>query len=86
MAAQLTYWFKDKPYKLLFHTQIKIGDEWVPGVIYMALYENHDGQFWVRTTKDFYEKFKTKPHAIPKTLDSMNAIANLKQEQDNHNE
>lgn len=35
-------------------------NEWVDVVIYECLYENPDGQIWVREKTQFYELFKTK--------------------------
>jgi hypothetical protein len=33
--------------------------DWIEVVIYMCLYENPDGQIWVREKNEFYSKFKT---------------------------
>lgn len=78
------YWFKDKPYKILHESKIKLNGiidllssinsnkvwmervlveehgEWIDVIIYQALYENPDGQIWVREKNEFYEKFKLK--------------------------
>ncbi len=52
------YEYKEKKYKLISSTKIKIDGEWVEGIIYMCLYNNPDGLIWVRTKEDFFEKFK----------------------------
>lgn len=52
------YYYKDKPYEVLSDTSIKIGDEWIPGIIYICLYENKDGMVWVRTKEEFNKLFK----------------------------
>lgn len=55
----MTYYFKDKPYKIFMETKIKIGEDWIDGIIYQCLYDNPDGIFWIRTKEDFFLKFKT---------------------------
>lgn len=53
-----TWYFKGKPYKIFSTTKIKIGDEWVDGIIYETLYDNPEGTHWVRTREDFLSRFK----------------------------
>ncbi len=56
----VNYEYKGKSYRLLQSTKIKIDGEWVDGIIYMCLYKNPDGLIYVRTKKEFFEKFKLK--------------------------
>ena len=56
----LTYFYKDKPYRMLNYTKIKINGEWVDGVIYIPLYKCDKSSTFVRTKKEFFELFKTK--------------------------
>jgi hypothetical protein len=55
------YYYKDRPYRILYHSQMKIEGVWIPCIVYKCLYENHDGDIWVRSEKQFFELFhKTK--------------------------
>lgn len=48
----------DKPYRIVTESKMKISNLWIDVVIYEALYENKDGQIWVREKGSFYELFK----------------------------
>lgn len=52
------YEYKGKPYKKLADSKIKIGDLWLPVVIYECQYENNDGKIWVREENQFLQLFK----------------------------
>ena len=54
------YYFKDKPYTIFSETKIKIGEDWVDGIIYKTEYFNPNGEFFVRTKEDFFNRFKQK--------------------------
>jgi hypothetical protein len=56
----MIYTYKDKDYSLFAKSKIKIGDEWKGVVIYKALYDNPDGEYWVRFEEDFLKLFKPK--------------------------
>ena len=47
-----------KSYFLIATARIKHDGEWIPCVIYMCLYRNPDGMFWVRHLHDFNTNFK----------------------------
>lgn len=56
-----TYQYKGKFYTTVFNLRMKViewNNEWVDCVVYMCLYNNEDGMFWVRPAKEFYELFK----------------------------
>lgn len=55
-----TYWYKDKPYKILTKSKIKLGGEWQDVIIYKTKYKNPDGKIWVRLESEFIGLFKTK--------------------------
>ena len=59
IRASETYWYKNRPYKILQETAIKEGGEWVPVVIYICLYDNSDGKIWIRKTDEFDKKFSS---------------------------
>ena len=59
IRASDIYWYKDRPYKILYETVIKEGDIWIPVVIYVCLYDNSDGNIWVRKTDEFDKKFSS---------------------------
>jgi hypothetical protein len=48
----------NKPYLKLLSIKVKIDNEWVDAILYMCLYYNRAGMFWVRTKQDFNNKFK----------------------------
>lgn len=48
----------NKPYLKIKNTKIKINGVWENAIIYMCLYSNKDGMFWVRLENDFKENFK----------------------------
>jgi len=57
----MIYYYKermDKPYRIVTESKMKISNLWIDVVIYEALYENKDGQIWVREKGSFYELFK----------------------------
>jgi hypothetical protein len=80
--TEVTYYYKDKPYKIVAHSKIKLSgladlfyiynpegyymgnithdEEWINVVIYQCLYDNPDGDIWVREREQFYELFKSK--------------------------
>jgi hypothetical protein len=45
-------------YLKLLSTKVRIGDNWIDAVLYVCLYWNKSGMFWVRTKTDFHDKFK----------------------------
>lgn len=47
----------NKPYLKIKSSKVKIDGIWVDAVIYMCLYWNSDGMFWVRTKEDFNKNF-----------------------------
>ncbi len=53
-----TYYYKDKPYKIVRESAIKIGDTWIPTINYKCLYKNADGMYWTRFKTDFFNLFK----------------------------
>jgi hypothetical protein len=52
-----TYYYKGKPYKILYKSKLKLDGEWIPCVIYKCLYKNPDGLIWVRKQEEFFELF-----------------------------
>lgn len=49
--------YKGKLYVIFQETKMKINGEWVDCVIYQTLYDNPDGEFWVRTSEEFFTLF-----------------------------
>ncbi len=37
---------------------MKVNNKWVDCVIYQTLYDNPDGEFWVRNSEEFFSLFK----------------------------
>lgn len=59
MLERLQFTWKDKPYEVLTTAKTKIEEEWVESIVYIALYNNKDGEVFVKTEKDKeWEKFK----------------------------
>lgn len=54
------YWYKNRPYKILYESKIKNFGEWTPITVYMCLYDNEHGMIWARETIDFDRMFTTK--------------------------
>jgi len=52
------YIYKEKPYYIVEETSIKVGGTWIPCIIYATLYENPDGELWVRFKEDFFNLFE----------------------------
>ena len=52
------YSYKEKPYKILYETKIKIGGTWIEAIVYECLYDNPDGKIWVREKQEFFNLFK----------------------------
>jgi hypothetical protein len=50
--------YKEKLYVIFQQTKMKIHNEWVDCVIYQTLYDNPDGEFWVRNSEEFFSLFK----------------------------
>lgn len=50
--------YKGKTYCIFQETKVKIEGKWVDCVIYQTLYDNPDGEFWVRTKDEFHSLFK----------------------------
>lgn len=55
---ELVYKFKDKPYRIIEKSKIKLNGIWEDVIIYECLYDNPDGMHWVRLIEDFYTNFK----------------------------
>jgi len=51
------YTYKDKPYKILYESKIKIGGTWIDVIVYECQYENSDGMIWVREREEFFKLF-----------------------------
>ena len=51
------YVYKGKQYCIFQKTKMKIDGKWIDCVIYQTLYNNIDGKFWVRSSKEFYDLF-----------------------------
>lgn len=49
---RIKFFWKDKPYETVCIAKTKIEDEWVDSIIYASLYNNKDGEIWVKTEKD----------------------------------
>lgn len=66
MKKEKIFYFKDKPYRIVSESKIKIWDthgiiyRWEPVVVYECLYDNTEGTIWVRFYDDFYNNFKLK--------------------------
>lgn len=52
------YIYKNKIYCIFKETKMKIDGNWVDCVIYQTLYNNPDGEFWVRSKEEFFKLFK----------------------------
>lgn len=52
------YYYKDKPYKILYESKVKIEDVWHPCIVYECLYDNPDGKIWIRIKDSFFNLFK----------------------------
>lgn len=52
------YTYKEKNYTIFSETKIKIDGVWVDGIIYLTMYYNPDGRFFVRTKEEFFKLFK----------------------------
>lgn len=61
------FYYKNKPYKVNNHCKAKIDGKWINCVVYECLYENPDGQVWIRTGEEFYKLFQLRLPEIPKT-------------------
>jgi len=55
----MIYYYKDKPYKILYESKIKISEIWIDCIIYECLYENPEGMIWVREKNQFFKLFST---------------------------
>ena len=49
--------YKGNLYCIFQETKMKIDGVWIDCVIYQTLYNNKDGEFWVRSSKEFYDLF-----------------------------
>lgn len=52
---QKEYTYKEQKYSLLYQGKMKIGQVWLPCVVYQA---HKDNEIYVRELNDFVEKFK----------------------------
>lgn len=52
------YTYKGKIYVIFAQTKMKVNNVWEDCVIYQTLYDNTDGEFWVRSKEEFYQLFK----------------------------
>lgn len=52
------YYHKGKPYRIIKHSKVKIEGVWKECIIYEAMYDNPDGNIWVRLKEDFENNFK----------------------------
>ena len=50
--------YKGRYYLVIAKLKLKDRFNWTPVIIYMCLYINRDGMFWIRHEKQFNEKFK----------------------------
>jgi hypothetical protein len=57
MSKIKIYSYKDKRYIFIRESMMKIGERWIDVVIYKCLYENPDGDVWVREKEQFYKLF-----------------------------
>jgi hypothetical protein len=58
--SKVIYEYKGKEYSFVQDSKIKIGEIWIPVVIYKCEYINPDGEIWVREAEQFSELFKYK--------------------------
>lgn len=59
MLERIQFTWKDKPYEVLSTAKTKIDGEWIHSIVYVSLYNNEDGEVWVKTEKDEeWELFK----------------------------
>ena len=58
LDSENIYYYKDKPYRVVCESKVKIDGVWLDCVIYEALYENLDGKIWVRPRLDFVTNFR----------------------------
>lgn len=54
----MIYEYKGKRYQFITHSKMKIGETWIPVIIYRCLYDNPDGMTWVREEDQFWKLFK----------------------------
>lgn len=54
---QTNYYFKGNSYLIVDKVKIKIGEDWIDGILYKKK-ELSVGELYVRTALDFYSKFK----------------------------
>ena len=52
------YIYKGNLYVIFIKTKMKVNGVWIDCVIYQTLYDNQDGEFWVRSSDEFYQLFK----------------------------
>lgn len=52
------YTYKNKEYTIFKHTKAKVFGVWQDAIMYHCEYNNPDGQYWVRSTKEFFKLFK----------------------------
>ena len=52
------YEYQGRKYVILFSSKMKIGQKWIPVLIYKCLYDNPDGSIWVREEGEFWRLFK----------------------------
>lgn len=52
------YEYKGKLYCIFQETKMKVDGKWIDCVIYQTLYDNPDGEFWVRSSSEFFALFK----------------------------
>jgi hypothetical protein len=52
------YIYKGNLYTIFITTKMKVNGVWMPCVVYQTLYDNPDGEFWVRSAEEFYQLFK----------------------------
>lgn len=50
--------YKEKRYRIFKESKMKIDGVWNSCVIYQALYENSEGEFFVRESEEFFNLFK----------------------------
>lgn len=48
----------NKPYIKVLSTKVKTQGVWIEAIVYMCLYLNKDGMFWVRLVDDFKNNFE----------------------------
>ena len=47
----------NKLYLKLLSLKTRMGPVWIDAILYICLYYNKDGMFWVRTAEDFDNSF-----------------------------